>query len=230
MTSQRVLACTTGALLALAVCASSAAAQAPPAAPKPGNEHGQLKYFVGKWMTEGEAKPGPMGPGGKFSSSDNCELFSGGFYVVCRTNGKGPHGESHEIGILGYDSEKKAYTYYGINNHMGQADVAEGKHEGDTWVYLTGASDAGGGKKMQGRYTISNVTPASYTIKFEMAPEGSSEWTQVMEGKATRVEGKPKPAGDAPKKDTDVPKKSDAKTPGVAPMKPASAAPPVKKP
>ena len=34
-------------------------------APKPGPEHARLGYFVGKWKTEGEAKPGPMGPGGK---------------------------------------------------------------------------------------------------------------------------------------------------------------------
>jgi hypothetical protein len=227
MTSQRVLACTTGVLLALAVCASGVAAQAPPAAPKPGNEHGQLKYFVGKWTTEGEAKPGPMGPGGKFSSSDTCELFSGGFYVVCRMHGKSVQGESQEIGILGYDTAKKAYTYYGINNHIGQADLAEGQHDGDKWVYNS-VFDVGGGKKMQGRYTMSDVTPASYAFKFETAPEGGSDWAVVMEGKATRVEGKPKPTDDAPKKDSDTPKKSDAKTPGQAPMKPPPAAPPTK--
>jgi uncharacterized protein DUF1579 len=37
-------------------------AQAPPAAPKPGPEHKRLEYFVGKWTTEGEIKPSPMGP------------------------------------------------------------------------------------------------------------------------------------------------------------------------
>jgi hypothetical protein len=202
MTSKRFLACFTGVLLSLA---SIAAAQAPPAPPKPGPEHQELKYFVGKWMTEGEAKPSPMMPGGKFSSNDNCELFNGNFFVVCRSTGKGPMGPSHDMGILGYDTKKKVYTYHGISDHGASVETGEGQKEGDSWVYKTPATETPDGKKMQGRYTISNMTPASYNIKFEIAPEGGSDWTTVMEGKTTKVGAKTE------KTDGQAPKKSDEK-------------------
>jgi hypothetical protein len=202
MTSQRVLACTSGVLCSLAILAGSAAAQAP-APPKPGPEHEALKYFAGKWTTEGEMKPSPFMPAGKFSSSDNCELFSGGFYVVCHTNGTGPSGPMHDMGILGYDVMKKVYTYYGISNRMPMADVSEGKREGENWVYISAPMDDGTGKKFQGRYTMTNVTPNSYSAKFEMAPEGSSQWTVIMEAKSTRS-GAMKSSADSVKKDTEA--------------------------
>src|SRR6185437_3442698 len=47
------------------------------AASQPGPEHQRLGYFVEKWKAEGEIKPGPMGPGGKITSTDNCEWFEG---------------------------------------------------------------------------------------------------------------------------------------------------------
>ena len=77
--------------LGLAAAAGVALAQAPEA-PKPGPEHKALQYFVGKWTSEGELKPGPFGPGGKMTSQDTCEWFAGGFHVVCRGTGKMPSG------------------------------------------------------------------------------------------------------------------------------------------
>jgi hypothetical protein len=187
MTSQRLLACTSGLLFTLVAFAGIASAQAPPAAPKPGPEHENLKYFVGKWTTTGDEKPSPMGPGGKFTMSDNCELFTGGFFVVCRSSGKRAGVEAHGLGILGYDDQKKVYTYAGIDSTMGgQMDTGEGKKEGDVWTY-TNTMDMGDGKKMQGRYVMSNFTPNSYSFKYEMAPEGSSNWQTMMEGKSTRA-------------------------------------------
>jgi hypothetical protein len=206
MTCKRFLACSTGVLLSLAIV-SAAAAQAPPAPPKPGPEHQELKYFVGKWTSEGEAKPSPMMPGGKFSSTDNCELWQGGFYVVCHSTGKGPMGPSTELGIMGYDSKKKVYTYYGISNHQGMADTGEGKVEGDQWIYMTPTMEMPDGKKLQGRYVISNKMPTSYNFKFETAPEGSTAWETMMEGKATKAGGKTesKTDGETPKKSDDKP-------------------------
>jgi hypothetical protein len=54
---------------------------------KPEAEHQRLGYFVGKWTGSGQIRPGPMGPGGRFTSTDTCEWFDGGFAVVCRTEG-----------------------------------------------------------------------------------------------------------------------------------------------
>ena len=128
----------------------SAAAQAPQA-PKPGPEHQRLGYFVGKWMTDGEMKAGPMGPGGKMNSTDTCEWFEGRFAVVCHSDGKTPMGPNKTIAILSYSPEEKVYTYYAVDNSgMTMASVPKGTVQGDTWTY----NDEGmmGGKKMKTRH------------------------------------------------------------------------------
>jgi hypothetical protein len=215
MTSQRFLACTSGLLFAFVAFSGIASAQAPPE-PKPGPEHESLKYFVGKWTSTGEEKPSPMGPGGKFTMTDNCELFSGGFFVVCKSTGKRPTGTAQGLGIMGYDNEKKLYTYTGIDSTMGDhVDVATGKKEGDVWTYT--ATMEMGGKKMQGRYIMNSVTPNSYAFKMEMAAEGSSDWQTMMEGKATRAGGaKMAKPEETMKKEGETPKKTspDAKKTG----------------
>ena len=106
---------------------SSRAAQAP----KPGPEHARLGYFVGKWNGEGEMKPGPMGPGGKMKSTDTCEWFEGRFSVICRYEGTTPMGPTKSLGILGYSTEEKVYTYYGVDNtNMTMASVPKGTRAG----------------------------------------------------------------------------------------------------
>jgi uncharacterized protein DUF1579 len=160
-----------------------AAAQAQEA-PKPGPEHARLGYFVGNWSAEGELKPGPMGPGGKFTSSDTCEWFEGKYSVICRSEGKMPMGPSKSIGILGYNTEEKVYTYYGIDNsNMTMASVPKGTLRGDTWTY----TDEGmmGGKKVKSRVVIKELSPTSYTFRMDM--QGSDgKWMPVMESKNTK--------------------------------------------
>ena len=73
----------------LAVCtlflATSIQAQAPQGPPKPGPELKKLDYNIGTWNVQGEAKPfGPM-PGGKFTATEKCEWYSGGFFVMCHS-------------------------------------------------------------------------------------------------------------------------------------------------
>src|SRR5215210_493954 len=156
------------------------AAQAPQA-PKPGPEHQRLAYFVGKWTSEGEMKSGPMGPGGKISSTDDCEWFEGRFAVVCRSDGKTPMGANKSIGILGYSAEEKVYTYYGLDNtNMTMTSVPHGTVQGDTWTY----NDEGmmGGKKVKSRVTIKELSPTAYTFKMEM--QGPDvKWAPMMESK-----------------------------------------------
>jgi hypothetical protein len=160
-----------------------AAAQAPQA-PKPGPEHSRLGYFVGKWNVEGELKPGPMGPGGKFTSSDTCEWFEGKYSVICRSEGKMPMGPSKSIGILGYNTEEKVYTYYGVDNsNMTMASVPKGTLRGDTWTY----TDEGtmGGKKVKSRVTIKELSPTEYTFRMDMqGPDG--KWAPMMESRNTK--------------------------------------------
>ena len=161
----------------------SAAAQAPQA-PKPGPEHKRLGYFVGKWNAEGEMKPGPMGPGGKMKSTDTCEWFEGQYSVICRSEGTMPTGSSKSIGILGYNTEEKVYTYYGIDNsNMTMASVPKGTVRGDTWTYTDESTY--GGQKVKSRVTIKELSPTSYTFRMEMqGPDG--KWTPMMESKNTK--------------------------------------------
>jgi Protein of unknown function (DUF1579) len=157
---------------------------APPPPQKPGPEHQKLGYFVGKWVTEGEMKSSPMGPGGKLTSADTCEWFEGHYAVVCRGDGKGPAGAMKSVGILGYNAEEKVYTYYGIDNTaMNMATVAKGTVKGDTWTY----TDEGtmGGQKFKTRVTIKELSPTSYTFKMELGgPDG--KWAPMMEAKSTK--------------------------------------------
>ena len=153
-------------------------------APKPGPEHKRLGYFVGKWSTTGEMKPSPMGPGGAITSADTCEWFEGGFAVICRGDGKMPTGPSKTIGIIGYSSEDKVYTYYGVDNSgMIMSSVPRGTVQGDTWTY----TDEGmmGGQKFKSRVTIKELSPTAYTFKMEMqGPDG--KWGTLMESKSTK--------------------------------------------
>lgn len=185
-------------LLVLLTCGLLCAAVAPAAdekkagPPKPGPEVKKLAYFAGNWTSEGEIKPNPMMPAGKFTSNDSCYWFKGGFHVVCNSKGSGPMGAMQGLGIMGYHAEDKVYTYDGIDN-SGHMDHARGTTDGKTWTYTS--EEKMGGKTMWGRYVIGDFTPDSYTFKWDMS-EDNKTWSTVMEGKSTRV---PK-AEAAPKK------------------------------
>ena len=154
-------------------------------APKPGPEHQRLGYFVGTWTTEGEMHDSEMGPGGKFTGTDKCAWFEGGFAVVCNSEGKSPMGPSKSIGILGYSAEEKVYTYSGVDNSgMTMTTVPRGKLQGDTWTYND--ESMMGGKKVKSRVVIKELSPTAYTFKMEMqTPDG--KWAPLMESKSTKT-------------------------------------------
>jgi Protein of unknown function (DUF1579) len=151
-------------------------------APKPGPELKKLEYFVGTWSSEGEMKPGPLGPGGKFTGTDRIEWMDGGFFLVGHGEGDSSMGHEKGMAFWGYDTENKVYTYHAFNS-MGEAISATGTPEGDSWTWTN--EEKMGGKLMKGRYSIKELSPTSYTFKLEMQPEGGA-WGTVMEGKATK--------------------------------------------
>jgi hypothetical protein len=168
--------------LGLVAVAGVALAQAPEA-PKPGPELKPLQYFVGKWTSEGELKPGPFGPGGKMTSQDTCEWFAGGFHVVCRGTGKMPSGSVSSLGIVGYSAAEKSYTFYGIDN-MGMGDLSKGTKSGNTWTFTSKSSM--NGQTFHSRYTMTEVSPTSYTFKWDTSADGT-KWATAMEGKSTKA-------------------------------------------
>jgi hypothetical protein len=173
------------ALVAVFVCAALAAAQGPPPKPTPAPELKKLDYFVGTWKTTGDLKPGPMGPGGKFTELGHNEWMPGHFFLVEHSNiSSGAMGHLVEIAYLGYSAEDKAYTYDAFNS-MGEAEHAKGTVEGDTWTWTS--TEKMGGQTMKGRFTITVASPTSYSFKFEIAPESGGDYTTVVEGKSTKV-------------------------------------------
>jgi hypothetical protein len=172
------------AALAFVALVGASALQAQAAEPsKPGPEHQKLNYFVGNWTLEGTMQAGPMGPGGPMTGTDTCEWFPGGFHLVCKSDGRGPTGDMHGLGLLGYSSERKQYTWYGIDN-TGFGDGASGQLVGDTWNWESESTM--GGQSVKQRYTVKQLSVDSYTWRFEMSMAGGP-WTLVGEGKETRV-------------------------------------------
>ena len=169
-------------LVAMLIIATFGFAQNPPQKPTPGPEHKKLEYFAGNWTMEGDMKPSPFGPGGKFTATEHNEWMPGGFFLVSHSDENTPMGKGNGLAIFGYKSDEKVYTYHGFNS-MGEAEAAKGTLEGDTWTWTN--EDKVGGKVMRGRYTVKQLSPASYTFKSEMAPE-SGDFSTVMEGKATK--------------------------------------------
>ena len=170
------------ALASMAITAIASAQGGQP--PKPGPENERLGYFVGKWSAEGEMKPGPMGPGGKITTSDNCEWFEGHYSVICRSEGTTPMGPTKSIGILGYNPEEKVYTYYGVDNSgMTMSSVPKGTLKGDTWTYLDHGTM--GGKPYKSRVVIKELSPTSYDFKMDMQGR-DGKWVPMMVSKNTK--------------------------------------------
>lgn len=153
--------------------------------PSPGSEHKRLNAFTGSWNSEGEAKQGPFGPAGKFTGKSTVEWLPGGFFLVMREEGKGPMGEIKSLAVLGYDSKKKVYTFNGFDS-MGNAEVYTGTVKGQVWTWTADLPEMQG-KKMKGKFTLTEVSPTSNSMKFEYSEDSGATWKLGMEGKQTKA-------------------------------------------
>lgn len=172
----------------LAVCVmllavSLQAQQAPPGPPKPGPELKRLDYALGTWKIEGEFKPFAGMPGGKFTATQKCEWYTGGFFLMCHSDGTSPMGPEKAISFQGYDPNEKVYTYHEFNN-TGDAIDAKGVVDGDTWHWT--AESKMGDTKMGVHVTITEVSKTEYTFKLEMSQNGG-EFSTVEEYTAHKV-------------------------------------------
>lgn len=170
------------AIVFIAWLALAAAAMAQMETPKPGPDQKKLEIFVGAWTLEGEMKPGAMGPGGNLTENEKCVWMDGGFYLICHSDLHSSMGNGSAISFMGYSSDDKVYTYREFTS-FGEFEDSRGTVDGNTWTWL--GDEKGGGMTMKGRFTMKNVTPASYTFTFEMSQDGKT-WTDVMDGKATK--------------------------------------------
>jgi len=160
--------------------ALSARAQMEIAQPAP--ELKKLDFFVGTWTAEGDIKPGPMGPGGKFTATNHVQWMDGAFFLVTHSEFNGAMGKGTETAYMGYDSNDKVYTYDSFNS-LGEADHAKGNVDGDFWIWHS--ETRMGPQTTRGRLTIKVLSPTIYTFKFEVSPDGTI-WNPLLEGKDTK--------------------------------------------
>ena len=150
--------------------------------PKPAPELKKLDYFAGTWIAEGSIKPGPMGPGGKFTGTNHVQWMDGAFFLVTHSEFNGAIGKGTETAYMGYDSNEKIYTYDSFNS-LGEADHAKGNVDGDTWIWQS--ETRMGPQSIKGRLTIKVLSATAYDFKFETSPDGTT-WNTLLEGKDTR--------------------------------------------
>lgn len=150
--------------------------------PKPAPELRKLDYFAGTWRAEGEVKPGPMGPGGKFTGTNKIQWMKGGFFLVTHSDFSGAMGKGMETAYMGYDSNDKMYTYDSFNT-LGEADHAKGTVKGDTWTWLS--ETRMGPQTIKGRLTLKMLSATAYSFKFETSTDGAA-WNTLLQGKDTK--------------------------------------------
>jgi hypothetical protein len=171
----------------LAVCIITAA-QAQTTAPKPDPALKQMHVWLGHWTAEEELKPGPWGPGGKFTLDYTGQMIFGGFFYQGRWTVKGVLGDAMGFDLEAYDPENKNFvSNWYQNNGMAFSGV----------LNITGTTHTFTGRFVLGGkpYRIRSVFTfapdlASITVKSEMSADGKT-WTPFTEGKYTKA----KPAG-----------------------------------
>jgi Protein of unknown function (DUF1579) len=153
------------------------------ARPSPAPELKNLDFMAGTWTAEGTMTPGPGMPGGKWTMTTKAEWMQGNFFLVENSDMDfGAMGKGKEVAYLGYDPDKKMYTYRAFNS-MGEAEDSTGTVNGDTWTWTS--DEHMNGMTMKGRFSMKVLSPTSYTMKFELSQDGTN-WTTAMEGKATK--------------------------------------------
>ena len=170
------------ALVALcAVGISAAYAQMGPPTPAP--ELKKLEMFAGDWNAEGTQTPAPGAPASKWTMNTHAEWMEGNFFLVEHTDmDLGAIGKGKSLAIMGYDPDRGVYTYRAFSS-FGEVEEATGKLEGDTFTWTS--TEHINGQTMPGRFTMKILSPTSYTMKFELSPDGK-QWITAMEGKATK--------------------------------------------
>lgn len=157
--------------------------QNPQQAPKPAPELKRLSFFQGTWKVEGEMKPGPFGPGGKMTGTDRAAWDLSRFFLVTHSDMSGGGMNGKSVSYLGYDTQKKQYTYDAFNS-FGEAEHATGTVSDKNWTWTSESTMKG--QKVNSRGTITEVSPTSYTLNFEYSTDDGKTWAPAMQATATK--------------------------------------------
>jgi len=141
----------------------------------------KLNYFVGTWRLEVHMKIGPLGSRAFFGTEHN-EWMPGGLLLVSRQDGEPPVA-SQGLAVLAYNAEQKAYTYHVVKD-TGETEDLRGTLADHTWTWTS--LPMAGKPGPQSRLIVEELSPTSYRLKFETAPEGR-DWSTVMDGNAVKI-------------------------------------------
>jgi len=172
------------AIVTLALALSLPPLRAGDAAPQPGPQHNKLAVFAGKWKGEISTSETPFGPAGKATDAYEGRLVHGGFHVEIRGKGRGPEGPYSWTEIYYFDPVKKRYGnfYYDGN---GEAGVAEGNTDGNTWTFTW--DQPAKNKTYKGKSMITFAPDGrSSTYEWTYSEDGTT-WKPWLTGKAKRV-------------------------------------------
>jgi hypothetical protein len=167
--------------------ATAMQAQAP--APKPDPEVKKLHADLGHWTYEGEAKPGPLGPGGKFTGEATCQMILGGFIFQCWLAEKGPGGEGRSLELDGYDPVNKNFTSDIYDDDGGRFSGVLTINR-NTRTYAGKSVKPGKQYQYKGTFVLAPDL-ASGTYKEEISVDGKT-WTTYGESKWTKAQPAPK--------------------------------------
>jgi hypothetical protein len=176
-------------LLLVLVVFSATAMQAQAPAPKPDPEVKKLHADLGHWTYEGEAKPSPLGPGGKFTGEFDGRMILGSFFFQGWGTDKGPAGEGRYLEIDGYDPVNKNFTS-DIYDDDGSRFSGVLTITGNTRTYVGKTVKPGRRYQYKGTFTFAPDL-ASGTYKEEISLDGKT-WIPYGESKWTKAQPAPK--------------------------------------
>ncbi len=169
-------------VLIASFAATSAYAQMGPPTPAP--ELKKLDFMTGDWNIEGTLIAGPPGTAPvKYAATDHVEWMDGKFFVVLHSDVNiESMGKSKDLAVMGYDPDKKVYTYTHFSS-IGQNSTSTGTENEGTWVWV--GDETYGGMKFNTKTTIKVLSPTSYSMKVDMSPDGTN-WMTALDAKATK--------------------------------------------
>jgi hypothetical protein len=182
--SRRILMTRISALLFLLVFCFATAMQAQAPAPKPDPALKKLSVLVGHWTYEGESKPGPLGPGGKFTGEYTARMILGGFFLQAGSTEKGPAGETRGLEIEAYDPVNKNFV---SNWYLSDGSRFSGVLTVSEKTLAWAGKFLLPGKQYQFKGTFVLATDlASGTYKEELSADGKT-WTPLGESRWTKA-------------------------------------------
>lgn len=142
------------------------------------HSHGQedpyskLAFFEGTWTVEGQ----------EATYRETCSWFESRRFLICRAEDKEGGTPTWSMSILGYSTERQAYTHTLFGNSGGIRTI-HGWHDGKIWTFVGETQQGGNAKRMQVTVT---PTKNGFTFRQDVSTNGAA-WKKAAEFAYVRV-------------------------------------------